>query len=170
MSSNPSSVDEQRSAYIAEDEKLSPVTPQCAVCSERGKLKICASCRKISYCSREHQLQDWSEHKTLCNQLKSERINSLTDDMATLAVNRRAEQMALAAASVNAAVTSNATISAALDLSKTSTGAERLQNNIQINGDALNTTHSDSIAGLSYYISFCLVNDNNNNCSYHVPF
>lgn len=39
----------------------------CHLCKEpKSELKKCASCRSIYYCSREHQLEDWPNHKQLC--------------------------------------------------------------------------------------------------------
>ncbi|KAJ3029012.1 hypothetical protein HDV00_009811 [Rhizophlyctis rosea] len=40
-------------------------THPCAVCSKPGRL--CANCRKVAYCSVEHQREDWRKgHKDVC--------------------------------------------------------------------------------------------------------
>ncbi|KAH8802938.1 hypothetical protein F5884DRAFT_803753 [Xylogone sp. PMI_703] len=36
----------------------------CVVCGKPGKL--CTGCRTVAYCSKEHQKQDWKNHKTAC--------------------------------------------------------------------------------------------------------
>lgn len=42
------------------------VRASCAVCELSEQLRVCASCRKTYYCSREHQRQHWRQHKPLC--------------------------------------------------------------------------------------------------------
>jgi len=39
---------------------------KCARCGDRGKLKVCATCKSISYCSVECQKEDWKKHKLVC--------------------------------------------------------------------------------------------------------
>jgi len=43
----------------------------CAFCSKEGR-KVCARCKKESYCSRECQLAAWKTHKKICSQLADE--------------------------------------------------------------------------------------------------
>lgn len=38
----------------------------CAVCGVSVALKLCAGCQGIAFCSREHQLQYWPQHKKEC--------------------------------------------------------------------------------------------------------
>ena len=35
-------------------------------CFASGCMKICSRCKKIRYCSREHQKSDWKQHKKIC--------------------------------------------------------------------------------------------------------
>ena len=35
-------------------------------CLASGCMKICSRCKKIRYCSREHQKSDWKQHKKIC--------------------------------------------------------------------------------------------------------
>ena len=42
----------------------------CAACSAReprfGEFKLCAACKTVAYCSKEHQQAHWREHKAAC--------------------------------------------------------------------------------------------------------
>ena len=38
----------------------------CAVCGVSVALKLCAGCQGIAFCSREHQVQYWPQHKKEC--------------------------------------------------------------------------------------------------------
>src|SRR5210317_656932 len=40
---------------------------------ERSKLRCCSRCRSVTYCSRECQAADWSEHKELCDEVVATR-------------------------------------------------------------------------------------------------
>lgn len=44
----------------------------CAVCKEADGLKACGSCTRVWYCSREHQVEDWRNHKLSCRKILSE--------------------------------------------------------------------------------------------------
>lgn len=37
----------------------------CSICGEHATLK-CSSCKQEFYCSKEHQRQDWSRHRSAC--------------------------------------------------------------------------------------------------------
>ena len=40
---------------------------RCAVCGKTGKLFVCASCKSIAYCGKEHQVEHWkAEHRHYC--------------------------------------------------------------------------------------------------------
>jgi hypothetical protein len=39
----------------------------CVVCSKIEDLQSCAKCKLVQYCSREHQVADWKNHKEICN-------------------------------------------------------------------------------------------------------
>lgn len=53
----------------------------CHVCKQfSADLKRCAVCKTIAYCSKEHQKQDWPEHKRLC------KVISLTNSTVTYKV------------------------------------------------------------------------------------
>jgi hypothetical protein len=51
------------SAKAAEEEKV----PQgdCVVCGHLAK-SFCSGCKHIFYCTRDHQKQDWKNHKEDC--------------------------------------------------------------------------------------------------------
>lgn len=40
--------------------------PRCENCGSRNKLMICSRCRRVYYCSKEHQVADWKRHKKQC--------------------------------------------------------------------------------------------------------
>ena len=42
----------------------------CSVCGVTVALKICSRCNSVAYCSREHQVQHWSEHKAECKKVQ----------------------------------------------------------------------------------------------------
>lgn len=39
---------------------------KCKVCGGVTTLKLCARCKHVAYCSKEHQKQDWIDHKVFC--------------------------------------------------------------------------------------------------------
>ena len=42
----------------------------CNICRQtEGKLLMCSCCHSVHYCSKEHQKQDWKQHKKQCNLL-----------------------------------------------------------------------------------------------------
>jgi hypothetical protein len=45
---------------------------KCDVCSKRGMLLACSSCKVACYCSKECQLADWKTHKRVCRELANE--------------------------------------------------------------------------------------------------
>ncbi|KAL8676592.1 MAG: hypothetical protein Q9186_006908 [Xanthomendoza sp. 1 TL-2023] len=55
---------------------LSP-TSRCSVCSttinKDAKLFRCAGCSVLHYCSRDHQVVHWNEHKRACNAIRKAR-------------------------------------------------------------------------------------------------
>jgi hypothetical protein len=50
-----------------------PMTKECKFSSKKDGVKKCGKCMSVSYCSRECQAKDWSEHKKVCG-LKEARI------------------------------------------------------------------------------------------------
>ncbi len=54
-----------------ETKVLKKVDKKCAVCGAKQNLKVCSQCKIVYYCSREHQLQDWKEHKKVCRKMTS---------------------------------------------------------------------------------------------------
>ena len=41
------------------------MTEKCAICDKEAVQK-CSACKRVRYCSREHQKQHWKEHKKIC--------------------------------------------------------------------------------------------------------
>lgn len=42
----------------------------CRVCGLTEKLLMCASCKSVYYCGKEHQVADWKLHKAACREMK----------------------------------------------------------------------------------------------------
>ncbi len=53
-------------------EKPSKHAFKCAVCDSTAGLRACSRCRKIHYCSPEHQKAHWKIHKAECSVKLSE--------------------------------------------------------------------------------------------------
>ncbi len=75
---NLSSVDVKTGLTREQDKKatasvLKDATKMCAVCGVTVALKNCSGCQSIAYCSREHQLQHWKEHKSDCKAIQKGR-------------------------------------------------------------------------------------------------
>lgn len=43
-----------------------PNKMSCEVCGQTANLKSCGQCLKVNYCSREHQIAHWQDHKVWC--------------------------------------------------------------------------------------------------------
>lgn len=63
---------------------------KCRICGGIVNLKVCAKCKTVAYCSKEHQKQDWKSHKELCKKLASD--TSRADSSKT---NDRCKQMSI---------------------------------------------------------------------------
>jgi hypothetical protein len=51
---------------------LKKIGKECACCGSSSKrVKLCSKCRKVSYCSRQCQLQDYKQHKKDCRSADS---------------------------------------------------------------------------------------------------
>lgn len=42
----------------------------CVTCGKTENLFLCSKCNSVSYCGREHQKQDWNNHKKTCKKLR----------------------------------------------------------------------------------------------------
>ena len=66
------------------------VKNQCARCgaqrSDEVKLKACAGCKMLLYCSRQCQTQDWDGHKDLCRKMAEAPAASKAAQPAAVAV------------------------------------------------------------------------------------
>ena len=75
---NLCSVDRKSGLTLEQDKKVRASLPKnatemCAVCGVTVALKNCAGCQSVAYCSREHQLQHWKEHKADCKLIRKGR-------------------------------------------------------------------------------------------------
>src|SRR5690554_4872015 len=52
----------------------------CAVCQTRTNLLRCSRCKVVKYCSKEHQIQDWPNHKHQCTLLQSTYHNTTNEN------------------------------------------------------------------------------------------
>ena len=57
--------------YIAKGDIISECI--CNRCGSTG-IKVCSGCKKVRYCSRECQKEDWSDHKQDCKHHKIEKL------------------------------------------------------------------------------------------------
>ena len=56
-------------AAVSFNEKVEPTVPLCNVCGCHAPNR-CGQCRKVHYCSEDHQKLDWkSNHKQICKKL-----------------------------------------------------------------------------------------------------
>lgn len=53
--------------------------PTCKVCGEPGLW--CNACGKVGYCNREHQKQDWINHKKLCKSISKKSNDKKSSEM-----------------------------------------------------------------------------------------
>jgi len=65
----------------------------CKFCGQGGKLMRCSACQAVKYCSREHQVADWSAHKTLCvaSRNKAKTTQSSASTVATTVAAKKPE-------------------------------------------------------------------------------
>jgi hypothetical protein len=71
--------DQQKSEQMSYVLMMEPPGKTCAAdqCEKHTKLKWCSGCNSALYCSREHQTEDWSRHKTVCARIKLANNTSL---------------------------------------------------------------------------------------------
>lgn len=63
------------STDITTKSKPAVATPLCIVCGCNGP-KFCGKCKRVNYCSREHQVHDWkSGHKLICSHLSEGKVS-----------------------------------------------------------------------------------------------
>ena len=75
---------------------LSDKIASCKVCESQESLKRCAKCKTVYYCTREHQTQDWRNHKTDCKKLAAQVSTSEdTTSKTSSATNVKTEQHAV---------------------------------------------------------------------------
>lgn len=55
---------------MAENTLLLPARPQRAVCKSEHTLSRCTGCQVVFYCGRNHQTNDWTQHKATCTLTK----------------------------------------------------------------------------------------------------
>ncbi|KAK1744344.1 kelch repeat-containing protein [Skeletonema marinoi] len=72
---NVHSMDFRTGLIHEKDKKVSAsqvkdATKLCAVCGVTVALRKCSSCKSVAYCSREHQVEHWKEHKSICKAIQ----------------------------------------------------------------------------------------------------
>lgn len=58
---------------MAENTLSLPARPQCALCKSEDTISRCAGCLVVFYCGRDHQTNDWTQHKTTWTPTKKTR-------------------------------------------------------------------------------------------------
>ena len=67
------------------------LSEQCIICSKATELKRCGRCKVVFYCSRQHQIQDWSNHKMTCSILQKRNQNTPTSQSSKTEVKTESE-------------------------------------------------------------------------------
>ncbi|UXI17006.1 Neuronal membrane glycoprotein M6-a [Sarcoptes scabiei] len=65
----------------------------CEICGATENLKSCGRCLQANYCSREHQLAHWKEHKRWCQQISDNQIESNVTNVFDSTLNRQNESL-----------------------------------------------------------------------------
>ncbi len=47
--------------------------PKCSVCNDTTRLLRCKRCKRVYYCSPDHQKEDWTHHKQICKPVESKK-------------------------------------------------------------------------------------------------
>ncbi|WAR19945.1 EGLN1-like protein [Mya arenaria] len=56
-------------ASVRDEKNIHSHVDKCMVCNETVNVKLCAKCRSVFYCCREHQKQHWPFHKEICKKI-----------------------------------------------------------------------------------------------------
>jgi len=67
MTAAPESHNDNTTTSSSSSTTVSRTGKSCPLCGAPG-LKVCAGCSKVGYCSKEHQREDWKNHKLVCAQ------------------------------------------------------------------------------------------------------
>ncbi|KAI8631115.1 hypothetical protein F5Y19DRAFT_425090 [Xylariaceae sp. FL1651] len=60
---------------------VGPLRHRCPLCPAAGtQLLVCAGCRAFRYCSSEHQVAHWPQHKSVCTKIKNARARLAKED------------------------------------------------------------------------------------------
>jgi len=54
---------------VGQEETKVVTTFECNICKSKENLKLCSKCHSVSYCSVEHQKEDWQKHKKNCKEM-----------------------------------------------------------------------------------------------------
>ena len=46
--------------------KIDTLKRSCSICGKTSNLMVCTACKKVHYCSKSCQLEDWPNHKKVC--------------------------------------------------------------------------------------------------------
>lgn len=60
------------------------VTDKCVICGGIINLKLCAKCKHVAYCCKDHQKQDWPSHKNSCKKISRMTAVAKTDENQTV--------------------------------------------------------------------------------------
>lgn len=56
-------------------ENTRPLSPHCACCNKTSNLMRCSRCTVQLYCSKEHQVADYPDHKAICRDIVKRRTD-----------------------------------------------------------------------------------------------
>ena len=115
----------------------------CSVCGIIDNLKRCGKCLSTWYCSRDHQRDDWKNHKAVCQELQrnsvtSEGTTKFTNNGNTRTVNSAGERN-----HGNGATDCRSTTVGDVADSQTGTSPDKLNNSLTDRADSAETTSED---------------------------
>jgi hypoxia-inducible factor (prolyl hydroxylase) len=94
---------------LRDDTSIDSIINKCDICERVVNLKLCARCRAVAYCSKNHQKQAWPEHKAFCKRSMQKTAAKTSDSVNKTDTGGLGEQ--LSSLSIDSQVASSAVTS-----------------------------------------------------------